>query len=129
MPEQNGQSASSSPTDLDSLEAKLSAAQARRKLKTDRNKRDENSLLGMAWRLSTELLVSVLVGMLLGYGIDTLIGTKPWGFLVGLGFGIAAGFVSVFRTADAMNAKTAHLPLGDDGPGVENNGSEGAGRG
>jgi ATP synthase protein I len=113
MPEKNGQSDPSSPNDLDTLESKLAAAQARRNAKVKPDKRDDNSLLGMAWRLSTELLVSVLVGMFLGLGIDTLLGTKPWGFFLGLGFGIAAGFMSVFRTANAMNAKTAHLPIGD----------------
>ena len=113
MPEQNGQSDPSSPNDLDTLESKLAAANARRESKVRKDKREENSLLGMAWRLSTELLVSVLVGMFLGLGIDTLIGTKPWGFFLGLGFGIAAGFMTVFRSAAAMQAKTAHVPIGD----------------
>jgi ATP synthase protein I len=113
MPNKNGQSDPSSTTDLDTLESKLAAAQARRDAKIRPDKSEENSLLGMAWRLSTELLVSVLVGMFLGLGIDTLLGTKPWGFFLGLGFGIAAGFMSVFRTADAMNAKSAHIPIGE----------------
>jgi len=113
MPDKNGQSDPSSSTDLDTLESKLAAAQARRDAKIRPDKSEENSLLGMAWRLSTELLVSVLVGMFLGLGIDTLIGTKPWGLFLGLGFGIAAGFMSVFRTADAMNAKSAHVPTAD----------------
>lgn len=116
MPDKNGQSDPSSSTDLDTLESKLAAAQARRDAKIRPDKSEENSLLGMAWRLSTELLVSVLVGMFLGLGIDTLIGTKPWGLFLGLGFGIAAGFMSVFRTADAMNAKSAHIPIGDKAP-------------
>jgi ATP synthase protein I len=116
MPNKNGQSDPSSTTDLDTLESKLAAAQARRDAKIRPDKSEENSLLGMAWRLSTELLVSVLVGMFLGLGIDTLIGTKPWGLFLGLGFGIAAGFMSVFRSADAMNAKSAHIPTGDKAP-------------
>ncbi|MGB3454878.1 MAG: AtpZ/AtpI family protein [Litorimonas sp.] len=117
MPEQNGQSDPSSPTDLDSLETKLADARARRDARTGRKeKTEDNSLLGMAWRLSTELLASVMVGMFLGWGIDTIFGSRPWGFLIGLGFGIAAGFMSVFRTAEAMDAKTAHIPKGDDLP-------------
>ena len=76
-------------------------------------------MLGMAWRLSTELLVSVFVGFLLGYGVDTLLKTGPFGALVGLGLGIAAGFMSVFRTAAAMEAKNADVPLGDDLPAEE----------
>lgn len=116
MPKQNGQSDPSSPTDLDTFEKKLAAAQARRAEQSGEKEQADNSLLGMAWRLSTELLASVLVGMFLGWGIDTLLGTAPWGFLVMLGFGIAAGFMSVFRTAATMDAKSANIPKGDDLP-------------
>ena len=115
MPERNGQSEPPSPQDLQQLSAKLEAARAKRDGPAPED-RPDNSLLGMAWKLSTELLASVLVGFLLGYGVDVLAGTRPWGVLVGLGLGIAAGFMSVFRTAAAMDAKTADVPLGDDLP-------------
>lgn len=113
MPKQNGQSDISPQTDLDAFEEKLAAATARRQAKVKKDDGDDNSLLGMAWRLSTELLVSVMVGMLLGWGIDKLFGIAPIGLLIGLGFGIATGFVTVFRTANAMDAKTAHIPKGE----------------
>jgi ATP synthase protein I len=117
MPKQNGQSEPSSPTDLDAFESKLADARARRDARSGlKEKTPDNSLLGMAWRLSTELLASVLVGLFLGWGFDTVLGTRPWGLLVGLGLGMAAGFMSVFRTAEAMDAKTAHIPKGDDLP-------------
>ncbi|GLQ19336.1 AtpZ/AtpI family protein [Algimonas porphyrae] len=119
MPKQNGQSDTSLQTDLDALEDKLAAAKARRDAKLGKDDKDDNSLLGMAWRLSTELLASVLVGLLLGWGIDQLFGSQPFGLLIGLGFGIAAGFMSVFRTADAMDAKTGHIPKGDARPELE----------
>ena len=115
MPERNGQS-DPTPSDLDALEMKLKAARARREGPQQKTEESDGSLLGMAWRLSTELLAAVLVGFLLGYGVDTLAGTRPWGTLVGLGFGIAAGFMGVFRTAAAMDAKTRHIPMGDDLP-------------
>ena len=116
MPEQNGQSDTSPANDLDTFEAKLAAAKARRERKSGKDKEVDNSLLGMAWRLSTELLASVMVGLFLGWGFDQLVGTRPWGLLIGLGFGIAAGFMSVFRTAERMDASTAHIPKGDDLP-------------
>jgi len=71
-------------------------------------------MLGMAWRLSTELIVSVLVGTALGYGLDKLFGTNPWILLVGMGFGFAAGIRGVLRTADRMDAESADIPLGED---------------
>ncbi len=117
MPEQNGQSdPSTSSTDLEKLEAKLAAARARHAPEDDTKGKSDGTLLGMAWRLSTELLASVLVGFMLGYGADVLFGSEPWGMLVGLGLGIAAGFMSVFRTASAMDAENADVPLGDAMP-------------
>ncbi|MGF1463883.1 MAG: AtpZ/AtpI family protein [Maricaulaceae bacterium] len=55
--------------------------------------------LGAAMRLATEFVVSVGVGGLLGYGADALTSAPPWGLLIGLGFGFAAGVRSVMRVA------------------------------
>ena len=117
MPEQNGQpDLPPRSSDLDALEAKLRAARARHEPDTQGTEATDGTLLGMAWRLSTELLASVLVGFLLGYGLDYLFGSAPWGMLVGLGLGIAAGFMSVFRTASAMDARNVDVSLGDAMP-------------
>jgi len=109
MTDRNGHSTS---TDIESLEQRVKAA----KQKHQKPVNDDNSgsLLGMAWRLSTELLVSVLVGTGLGYGLDKLFGTKPWILLIGLGFGFAAGIRSVLRTAEKMDAMSADVPIGED---------------
>jgi len=114
MSNKNGTSSTKTTSaDLEALEARVKAAQERHKPK-DYTQEDDNSLLGMAWRLSTELVVSILVGMGLGYGLDVLFGTKPWILFIGLGFGFAAGIRSVFATAARMDAKTAHIPIGED---------------
>lgn len=101
-------------SDLDALDAKLRAAKARQPQEKEHS--SDGSMLGMAWRLSTELIVSVLVGTGLGYGLDKLFGTSPWILLVGMGFGFAAGIKAVLRTADRMNAMDADIPLGNDMP-------------
>ena len=116
MPQRNGQSEPPASSELTELDAKLRAARERRDGPAAQDASTDNSLLGMAWRLSTELLVAVFVGWLLGKGVDVLAGTAPWGSLVGLGLGIAAGFMSVFRTAAAMEAKSADVPLGEAMP-------------
>jgi len=102
-------------SDLDDLERRLAEARNRHK-EPEAEGDNGGTLLGMAWRLSTELVVAVLVGAGLGYGLDYLLGTRPWFLLVGLGFGFAAGIMSVFRVAGKMDAENAHIPLGEDIP-------------
>lgn len=101
-----------SETDLERFEERLSAAKA--KHAPDVDDVSDGTILGMAWRLSTEIIVAVLVGMGLGYGLDKLLGTKPWIMLVGVAFGFAAGIMNVMRSAAKMDAATSHIPIGED---------------
>ena len=43
-----------------------------------------------------------MIGLGGGYLLDRWLATRPWLSLVGLVFGIAAGFVNIFRTAKAI---------------------------
>jgi len=52
----------------------------------------ELSSIGIAMVLAT------VIGLVGGYYADLWLGTKPWLLLIGLGFGIAAGFVMFFRS-------------------------------
>jgi ATP synthase protein I len=52
----------------------------------------ELSAIGMTMVLST------IIGLAGGYFLDKWLGTAPWLLLLGLGFGIAAGFVNLFRS-------------------------------
>ena len=56
---------------------------------------------GMArgMRLSTELVAGVLVGALIGWGLDRWLGISPWGLIVFLLLGFAAGVLNVVRAA------------------------------
>jgi len=114
MSHENGTHHSSKTDDLDDLGARLKQAKAKRE--TPVEVKDDGSLLGQAWRMSTELVVSVIVGLGLGYGIDTILGTKPWGMLIGLCFGFTAGIMAVLRTSAKMDAQNAGIPIGDDLP-------------
>ena len=54
------------------------------------------------FRLSSELVGGVLVGAGLGWGIDRLLGISPWGFIVFLLLGFAAGVLNVMRSAGVV---------------------------
>ncbi|MEE9347350.1 MAG: AtpZ/AtpI family protein [Robiginitomaculum sp.] len=89
------------PQDLDDLEGRIEAAQAKRPKPVEDN--GQGSLLGMAWRLSTELVVAVMVGGALGYGVDYFAKTAPWFMVGGLFLGLATGVRNTFRLAERMD--------------------------
>ena len=53
----------------------------------------------VAFRLGTELTVATIIGGLLGYALDNFFGTRPWGLVVGILLGSAAGCLAVYRVA------------------------------
>ncbi len=57
------------------------------------------SALARGFRLSTELVVGVLVGAFIGWALDRWLGISPWGMIVFLLLGFAAGVVNVIRAA------------------------------
>jgi ATP synthase protein I len=44
------------------------------------------------------LVLATVIGLAGGYFLDRWLGTSPWLILIGLGLGIAAGFVNLFRS-------------------------------
>jgi ATP synthase protein I len=56
--------------------------------------------LGQAVRIGTELLAALIVGGGLGWTVDVyLLGSDPWGLVVGLILGAAAGVRNAYRAA------------------------------
>jgi len=57
-------------------------------------------------RLSTELVAGVLVGAVLGWFLDRALGISPWGLIVFVLLGFAAGVLNVARTAGVGTGST-----------------------
>lgn len=57
------------------------------------------SAIARGFRLSTELVAGVIVGALIGWLLDRLLGISPWGLIVFLLLGFAAGVLNVMRAA------------------------------
>ena len=66
-----------------------------------------NSKLGIAFRLVTELMAALIVGGAIGWGLDRVLGTGPFLFIVMFMVGVAAGFFNVVRSAQRMNRDQA----------------------
>ena len=64
--------------------------------------RNEKSGLGQAFRMSSELISALLVGVGLGWGLDKMLGTKPWMMIICIFLGGAAGILNVYNTAMRM---------------------------
>lgn len=54
---------------------------------------------GQAFKLSSEFIAGIAVGVGLGWVIDSLLGTSPWGLIIFLLLGFAAGVLNVLRSA------------------------------
>ena len=54
--------------------------------------------LGPLLQLGMTFVMSTVLGLAGGFWVDRWLGTGPWLLLLGLGFGIAAGFVNLFRS-------------------------------
>jgi ATP synthase protein I len=64
---------------------------------------------GMAYgmRMAAELVGAVIVGGFIGIGLDWLLGTKPWLFLLFFVLGFAAGVLNVVRAYERMQKEIA----------------------
>jgi ATP synthase protein I len=69
---------------------------------------DDTSLIKQLVRLSTigvTLVAATAIGLAIGYGLDRLFGTSPWLTLTFLLFGIAAGFLNLFRDVGLIDKR------------------------
>ncbi|HEU5094376.1 MAG TPA: AtpZ/AtpI family protein [Reyranella sp.] len=95
------------------LEARIARARAQRPVETGTGQphRETANGLSIAWRLMSEFVAAVIVGAGLGYLADMFLPTRPWGLIVMLLLGFAAGVLNVIRAAKEMNKATA-VPAG-----------------
>ena len=93
-------SESSEPQAEKDFEDRLARARERERPPEERSAHAlPQSGLGLASRIGTELVVTLVMGIAIGYGIDRWLDTRPW-FLIGFTLlGGAAGLWNVFRLA------------------------------
>ena len=78
---------------------------AKKKFSKGYNKKPQNSgssLLGAAFKMSTELVAAVLIGTFIGFILDSWFDTKPILIIIFFLIGVAAGITNVFRSAKNM---------------------------
>ena len=70
-----------------------------RQVEAGPSSKSDPSALARGFRLSTELVGGVAVGAFIGWALDRWLGISPWGMIVFLLLGFAAGVVNVIRAA------------------------------
>jgi ATP synthase protein I len=102
-------------TRLKRLNQQLSKVSENRKAQADQAESQNESgqarasAMAVGLRLSSELVAGVLVGALLGWGLDHWLSTSPWGLIVFLLLGFAAGVMNVMRSAGVMAKQSERL--------------------
>jgi ATP synthase protein I len=71
---------------------------------------NDPSAIARGFRLSTELVAAVLLGAGIGWLLDKWLGISPWGMIVFLLLGFAAGVVNVMRAAGVAQPRTLAPP-------------------
>ena len=60
------------------------------------NKKNESGA-GFGFKISTEIIAALVVGVGIGLIVDKYLGTKPFGLIIFFIFGAIAGFMNVYR--------------------------------
>lgn len=102
---------SDSPPSLTDLDRRLKEAQARKResTKTSAGARLAGSSQGMGvgMRITVEIVAALAVGFVLGFALDSWLGTKPWLMILFIFLGFGAAIVNVMRTARELDRKAA----------------------
>lgn len=89
---------------LSDLQRRVEARKPKREVQaaTDANARG----YAQAMRLSSEFIAGIVVGVALGWGVDELFGTRPFGLIIFLLLGFAAGVFNVLKAVGRIAEPT-----------------------
>ena len=73
------------------------------KLKKPKTNYYKNNGYSIGLKISLDLISSIIVGALIGFGLDKIFLTKPVFFIIFLVLGIITGFYSIFKTVKKLN--------------------------
>ena len=88
--------------DLKEISTRLKIAKKKIKARKASKNEESPSGIGVAFKMSTELVSAVAVGTIIGFFLDNLFGTKPWLILMFFFVGVIAGIMNVVKSAKKM---------------------------
>jgi ATP synthase protein I len=105
------------PSDIARLEARLKEAESRRPPADTRTERGKG--LSFAFRIGTELVAGIAVGVAIGWALDRWLGTKPWLMIAFFVLGAAAGMMNVYRAVAGLGSQVGYKPARDERAGED----------
>jgi ATP synthase protein I len=85
---------------IDALEARLKAAKEREEERTKSQVEGADANYRQGNRVLADLIGGILGGFVIGWAVDALFDTTPWGLLVGLFLGIGVAFRNIIVAAN-----------------------------
>ena len=79
---------------LENLKQKIDKLQSS---KTNQNQRYKKTGAGFGFKISTEIIAALIVGVCIGLLVDNYFNTKPFGLIIFFILGALAGFLNVYR--------------------------------
>lgn len=98
---------------LRQLDAKLGQRRAERQRAERGPQSGGMQGLGLALRVSSEFAAGIIVGAGLGWVLDYWAGTSPWGLIILLLLGFAAGVLNVLRSLGKVAGPETRMGPGD----------------
>ena len=86
----------------DQFKTRLKIAKNKIKAKKSSKNDESSSGIGVAFKMSTELVSAVAVGTIIGFILDNWFGTKPWLILIFFFVGVITGIMNVIKSAKKM---------------------------
>ena len=87
---------------LKEIDVRLKIAKKRIDDNKRKNNQSRSSVVGNAFKISTELVSTVVVASIIGFILDSWFDTKPWLIIVFFVIGITAGIMNVVKSAKKM---------------------------
>lgn len=97
---------------LQALEARIAKLKEPQAVKD--HSEEHYSQAQLAWRMVIELVAGLGIGFGIGYGLDTLLGTTPIFLVLFIFFGLAAGVLTMMRSAKEVQMKQVAKAAAED---------------
>lgn len=108
----------------DDLDKRIAEAQAKLEAQKPKSGLSSGKGMGLGMRMAADFVAAVLVGLVLGWGVDAVFHISPWGLIVCLLLGFITGVRNVVRQANSVQSGGRKTGAGAQGAGSKGEGKD-----